>query len=139
MKPQNTAKTGKRKPNSTSWKSGQSGNPGGRPKLTEAQQAAREARAAAQPEAVARLVAIIGNPESKDQDAIAAAKVILDGLEPIRLEMDANVSGDVKHEVTAPVVTVTPERLTRVMAVLLNSGAVVATDAAPAAESEKPE
>lgn len=140
--PENTPKTGKKKrqPTSTSWKPGQTGNAGGRPKLTDAQREAREARALAQPQAVACLVGIIASDKARDADKIAASKAILDGLEPLKLEMTGKDGEPIRSETTpAPLVlTVTPERLTRVMAVLLSAGAV-APDAASTEPEAKPE
>lgn len=125
-KSESTPKTDKRKAPRSAWKPGQSGNPGGRPPLTEAQREAREARAAAQPSAVARLVAIIADPASKDQDAIAASKVILEGLEPLKMELDASVKAEVQHELRE--VVSTPERLAKIAAVLVRAQALPATE-----------
>lgn len=74
--PENRRKTGKA--NKTSWAKGQSGNPGGRPPLTEAQREARDMRALAQPKIVAVLESIALNVEEKAQDRINAAKALLD-------------------------------------------------------------
>ena len=127
-------------PPTNAFKAGEpSANPTGRPKLTDAQREAREARALAQPQAVACLVGIVTSETARDADKIAASKAILDGLEPLKLEMTGKDGEPIKSETTAPVVlTVTPERLTRVMAVLLSAGAV-APEAAPTEPEVKPE
>lgn len=120
-KPENTRETDKRVAPSTAWKPGESGNPGGRPKMSEQQRQAREDRAMAQPAAVKRLVAIIENVNSEDRDAIAAAKVILDGLEPLKIDLDANVTAEVKHDVKAEVIQ-SPERMRTIVEVLRRAG-----------------
>lgn len=109
-------------PPTNAFPSGVSGNPSGRPKLTEAQREAREARAAAQPDAVARLVAIIKSDKSKDQDAIAAAKVILDGLEPLKLEMTGKDGEPLKTEVRLESAAPDPQKFARIAAILQRAG-----------------
>ncbi len=137
-KPENTPQTDKRAAPSTAWRPGESGNPGGRPKLTESQRQAREDRATAQPAAVKRLVSIIENPASEDRDAIAAAKVILEGLEPLKIALDANVTADLKHELKAEVVQ-SPERMQAIVAVLARAGQLAAKTETAAPVEEKPE
>jgi hypothetical protein len=68
------------------WKRGQSGNPSGRPKATEAQLRARELKQKAQPKAVEVLTAIMVSKKERTADRIAAAKVLLDGLDAIKVE-----------------------------------------------------
>lgn len=81
------------------WPKGVSGNPGGRPRLGEEEResrvAALAAKSKAMPSAVAALVSIVESPESKDQDRIAAAKVLLDGLEAQRIELTGADAGPV--------------------------------------------
>lgn len=123
--PQNRTKSGTRgtlhDPPTNAFKPGESGNPGGRPKMTEAQREAKEAKAMAQPAAVKALVAIIESKSAEPRDIIAAAKVILDGLETLKIDLDANVTADVKHDVKAEVIQ-SPERMRTIIAVLQRAG-----------------
>jgi hypothetical protein len=92
----NTPNTGgpkkKRKAPRSAWKPGQSGNPGGRPPATEAQRLAKELKAQLQPDAVRRLGEILLDFEAKHSDQIAAAKVLLEGLEAVKLQHTVNTS-----------------------------------------------
>ena len=89
---------------------GQSGNAAGRRKLTEEEKdnrvAALAAKSKAMPSAVARLVAILDDPEARHADQIAAAKVLLDGLEAQRIELTGK-DGDEPIVMTA----IDPRRL----------------------------
>ena len=75
----------------------------------------------AQPAAVKALVAIIESKSAEPRDIIAAAKVILDGLETLKIDLDANVTADVKHDVKAEVIQ-SPERMRTIIAVLQRAG-----------------
>ncbi len=63
---------------------GSSGNPGGRPPLTDAQRAARDLRVSIQPEVVKVLYGIATDPSADVKDRIAAAKALLEDL-PIEI------------------------------------------------------
>ena len=77
------------------WRKGApSPNPSGRPTLTENQRAAREAKAAASPEAVALLRrAMEEAPEWKDR--ISAAKALIDDLDARQVDAHLTVEGRV--------------------------------------------
>ena len=82
----------KRKAPKTAWKQGESGNPGGRPRLTDSQRLARELRAQAQPAAVVALARIVSNVTSEPRDVISAARALLDGLDVKTVETSVDVS-----------------------------------------------
>lgn len=85
----------KRKAPRTAFKPGQSGNPGGRKPLTEEQRTAREMLAAGGPAAVEYLLAVVTGVEEADtKERIAAAKVFVDKLEPVKLEMKLDTTDD---------------------------------------------
>lgn len=80
----------KRKPNSGSFKPGQSGNPSGRAKIPEDVKAAFKELT---PQAVATLKGILLSDTSKDSDKIKAAEIILDrgyGKPAQALDVDVN-------------------------------------------------
>lgn len=130
--PENRKKAGKRKPNAGSFKPGQTGNAGGRPKLTAAEREAKEARALARPSAVAVLVSIMEDPEAPSKDRVSAAKAILDGLEPLKLEMSGKDGAPFQ---SVPVVTITPtEALARLEG--LKAAGALEENAAPTKEQE---
>lgn len=91
--PENTSKTDRKAPR-TAWKPGQSGNPGGRPTLSDAQRLAREMKAQAQPEAIRALVRVLKSTTARDADKVAAAKALLDGLESARLDVKLDTTDD---------------------------------------------
>ena len=137
-KPENRQKTGKRKANKTSWKPGQSGNEGGRPKATEAQQIAREMKASAQPVVVGYLISVVEDEDADEKDRIAAAKVLID-QDALEMKVDGNVSmkAEVQHGVAEPTAP-DGDRLLRIAAVLVRAGALT-PGAAGAADSEDDE
>lgn len=100
MSSDNTKKT-KGKPRGKPFPAGVSPNPGGRPKLTDAQRLAREAKACAQPEAVAYLVAVMRDAGEATKERLVAAKALLEGLDAVRLE----------HNLANPFSGLTPEQL----------------------------
>ena len=115
------------KANSTSFKSGKSGNPSGRPKLSaeerEARVAALAAKSNAMPAAVAVLVGIAENTECEPRDRIAAAKVLLEGLEKTQLEITGADGGPIttkaKYDVpSAEFIAAFAARITRDAALL---------------------
>lgn len=59
------------------WKTGQSGNPGGRPKKTEEMRSAEELARKHSPEAIQALIIAMRTAET-DRDRIHAAEIILD-------------------------------------------------------------
>jgi len=90
-----TAKTAKKSTQRGKGKpfaKGQSGNPGGRPKVPEdIRQAFREAS----PQACETLVKIINDPAAKDSDKIRAAETILDRAygKPVQaVDLDADIA-----------------------------------------------
>jgi hypothetical protein len=85
----------KRKAPKTAFRPGQSGNPTGRPPLTDEQRTAREMLAAGGPAAVKYLLAVVTGVEEADtKERIAAAKVFVDKLEPVKLEMKLDTTDD---------------------------------------------
>ncbi len=78
----------KRRAPKTAWRKGQSGNPNGRPPLTEAQRMAREIKQRAQPEVMEAMVAIALNRGEETRDRIAAGKVVLEGLDATKIDLD---------------------------------------------------
>ena len=151
-KPENRAKAGKRKPTSTSWKPGQSGNEGGRPKtdpeLVEAFRA-RTTKALAVLDKV--LDGYIEGPSLDDdgavqavraQDAVKASEVVLNrgwGTAPATIKLDATLDAKVKTEETKQVTfDVNPKRLERIAAVLQRAGVLqVPTEKARPVESDE--
>lgn len=75
----------KRKATPASFKPGVSGNPVGRPPLTEAQRLARSMRAQAQPELV-RVLLDIAIKAVDPKDRIAAAKALIEEVPPVDSE-----------------------------------------------------
>ena len=71
--PESRRRTG----NSTSFKKGQSGNPGGRPKKTQAERDALEMIKSLAPQAVERLRAIIEDDRIKPEVQLKAIDIIL--------------------------------------------------------------
>jgi hypothetical protein len=76
----------KRKAPPHAWRPGQSGNPGGRPKASEAQKLAAELRAQLQPDIVNLLWGIASDVGAETRDRITAAKALLE-------ESDVTVKG----------------------------------------------
>src|SRR5574343_314520 len=74
----------------TAWKPGQSGNPGGRPAITDAVREAMEALKKATPGAVARLVELMASDD--ERVAHAAAKTIVDKAVPDKLDGEAGAA-----------------------------------------------
>lgn len=72
--PESRRRTG----NSTSFKKGQSGNPGGRPKRTQEQKDALEMIKALAPEAVERLKEIITDPSIRPDTRLKAIEIVLE-------------------------------------------------------------
>lgn len=72
--PENRRRTG----NSTSFKPGQTGNPGGRPKRTQEQKDALEMIKALAPEAVERLKEIITDPSIRPDTRLKAIEIVLE-------------------------------------------------------------
>lgn len=110
----------------TTWKKGDSPNPGGRPKDDPAFiEACRERT----PEALRVLDEAMANSRKKPDPAIRAAEIVLNrawGTAPSTLKLDAKLAGKVEHEVKpAEPVKTEPSRLFRVAAVLLRSGAAI--------------
>lgn len=64
---------------STSFAPGKSGNPSGRPALTEEQRVAREMKAQCQPKVVKELMRLVLKAK-RDADRIAAAKALLEEM-----------------------------------------------------------
>lgn len=66
----------------TSFETGRSGNPVGRPKLTDAERRAREMLSASSPLAVATLVKAMQRDDGQGPDAVRAAMAIVNKLWP---------------------------------------------------------
>jgi hypothetical protein len=126
-KPENRPKTGNRKANSTSFRPGQSGNEGGRPKASEAQRLARDAKAQAQPAAIQFFVDTMSDPNVEMRDRIACAKALAEGLEALRIDLDATVTGEVTE--TVKLAPIDPARLARIAGVLQQAGVLAALEA----------
>lgn len=104
--------------------------------MTDAQREAREAKAMAQPSAVAALVGIIQNKDAEPRDIIAAAKVILDGLDSLKIDLEASGTVDVKHDVKAEVIQ-SVDRMRTIVAVLTKSGVLELTETAAPVETKE--
>ena len=74
-KPENRKKTGKKRGESTQFKKGQSGNPGGRPKVPEE---IKEAFKAAAPEALDLLLKLMRDEKEKSEIRVRCAETVLD-------------------------------------------------------------
>lgn len=77
----------KRKAPRSAWKPGQSGNPGGRPPMSDAVREAMDMLRQATPGAVRRLVELMASDDEKV--AHAAAKTIVDKAVPDKLDAEA--------------------------------------------------
>lgn len=92
---ESSEKTGKRRRGQgRPFQKGVSGNPGGRPPLTEVQRQARELKAQAQPDAVRFLHSVVVDDEAEMRDRITASKALLEGLDAVKLEHSVNTSDD---------------------------------------------
>lgn len=121
-------------PEGKRFKPGQSGNPEGRPKDDPELVEAFRART---PQALATLDKVMadyaanavtekGDPLVPSAAAVKAAEVTLNrgwGSAPQTIKLDANLTADVKHDLKAEMVP-SPERLGRIVAVLLKSNAL---------------
>lgn len=94
--PDNRPKQGSRKSSRTSWKPGQSGNPGGRPKVSaEVRELAREHG----PKAIQRLVALMNS--KNESVAVRASEAILDrgyGRPTQAMELAGKDGGPITHK-----------------------------------------
>jgi hypothetical protein len=128
MMSENTPKTDKRRAPKTAWKKGDpSPNPGGRPKASEAQRLAKDAKAQAQPAAIKFFVDTMSDPNVEMRDRIACAKALAEGLEAVKLEVDATIKGEVTE--TVKLAPIDPARLARIAGVLQQAGVLAALEA----------
>lgn len=79
-----------KKPRPTTWKPGQSGNPSGRPPMTDAERKAREMLKAASPLAVATLVKAM---QAGGPDGVRAATAVLNKLWPTGIDLTVSAPG----------------------------------------------
>jgi hypothetical protein len=95
---ENTPKTDKPKPKRkaprTAFKPGQSGNPGGRPPMTESQRESKELLAEGGPVAVRYLKSVVIDEAAPRKERIAAAKVFVDKIEAMKLEVKVDTTDD---------------------------------------------
>jgi len=85
------------------WKKGQSGNPGGKTPITEAERECARILREASPTAARKVLALCDS--SDERVALGAAKAILDKVLPDRLD------GAALAEASNPLATLTPEQL----------------------------
>lgn len=78
-------------PSFTSFRPGASGNPGGKPRMTDEQRVARLKRAAFQPELVDKFISMIRAAETEERLRVDLMKALLDKIDPdVSVEVTAN-------------------------------------------------
>lgn len=95
--------------------------------MTEAQRLAKEKKAHAQPQVVDFLLSVVLDVGADMKDRIAAAKPLMEGLDALKIEMDATVKTEASE--TVAVIAVDPERLRRIAGVLRKAGVLEALQA----------
>lgn len=130
-KSQSTPKAHKRRAPKTAWKPGQSGNPGGRPKtdpeLVEAFRERTEKAVAVLDRAMGDFLRQADPPAPVRAAAVKASEVTLNrgwGTAPATVKLDVEGRIDTDAKTTVAVKVLDPERLTRVLGVLQQSGAL---------------
>lgn len=78
----------------TAFKPGQSGNPGGRPPMTESKREAQELLAEGGPGAVRYLASVVADEKAPTKERIAAARVFVDKLEAMKLDVKVDTTDD---------------------------------------------